>query len=131
MCKTRTQTLTMPEHRKTSSRSLPVGQREAVVAITPGVSARTDRVGHVTSTRPPLNAGQSIPSRRWRGRIVPGGRVQGVVVVANSGDGNSGSFHYLEQTTFARLEQRAKTHSAHRYSMSISRTRFCCRMIST
>jgi hypothetical protein len=24
-----------------------------------------------------------------------------------------------------------ETHSAHRYSMSISRVRFCCRMIST
>ena len=46
-------------------------------------------------------------------------------------DGNSGSFDYLQQITFAQLEQRAKSHSADRYSMSISRTRFCCRMIST
>jgi hypothetical protein len=36
---------------------------------------------------------------------VPGGRVQGLVVVANPGDGSGGSFHYLEQTAFAWVEQ--------------------------
>ena len=37
----------MPEHRKTLSRMLLVGQREAVARITPGVSAELQPLDHV------------------------------------------------------------------------------------
>ena len=40
---------------------------------------------------------------------MPGGRVQGVVVVANSGGWEQRPFRNLKQTTFALLEQHAKT----------------------
>jgi len=37
----------MPEHRKTLSRSFSLGHREAVAAISPGVSAELNRLDHV------------------------------------------------------------------------------------
>ena len=39
----------MPEHQKTISNSLPVGQEEAVVRITPGVTAELAALDHVDS----------------------------------------------------------------------------------
>ena len=78
-----------------------------------------------------IPAAQETVIRIGSVNVVSGDRVE--IVVAKSDGALAGTCALARNVEHrdGAVRGAQETHSAHRYSMSISRTRFCCRMIST